>query len=114
MSAANIASAAAGDMAQLVGLANQIKQLSHQIVSTAAAGKEKATGARGKLASAAEMVAGGTGKGQELQVRCGQSVVMLSELVKAVNTVAMQAEQIAQHGHAVESDIRVWTATLVR
>lgn len=112
--AAALASQAAGDMAQVVGLANQLVQIVQKIAELKAQAKEKAEGSKGKLAAAAQIVAGGTGTGQELQIRAGQSVVKLDELAKVAARVAEQARDVSTHAHQVESDIRTWAAGLTR
>lgn len=112
--AATLASQAAGDMAQIVAINNQILQEAQKIAALRAQAKEKAEAAKAKLAAAAQIVSGGTGKGQELQVRAGQSTIKLEYLQGMAAKVAESARDISAHAHAVESDIRTWAAGLTR
>lgn len=112
--AAGLASSAAGDIAQITATANQILRLAQQIAELDANAREKANQAKSKLASAAQIVSGGTGTGQELQIRVGQSTVKLEELLKVAAKVAEQSRDIATHAAAVESDTRKWAAGLRR
>jgi hypothetical protein len=113
MSASGLASAAAGDMAGVVAGCQQMKTMLGQInMVRAQLENENCKHAKGKIAAATQTAAGGTGTGQNLQVRVGQSEVKLQEIAKLLGTLAGMCDGAAQHAKGVENDIRQWAATL--
>lgn len=113
MSASALASAAAGDMAKVVAGCQQMKTMLGQINAVRAIlENENCHNAKGKISSATEVAAGGTGTGQNLQVRVGQSEVKLQEISKLLGTLAGMCDGAASHAKGVENDIRQWAATL--
>lgn len=112
MTASSMAMGAGDDMGKVVAAARQMKLMIAQIGSVRMQGKEEVNNTRGKLAAAAQIASGGTGTGQMLQVRAGQSTVKLDELAKVLGHAADMCEGIALHGSAVENEIRQWAATL--
>lgn len=114
MAAAGIASAAAGDMAGVVADCHRAKQLLQEAAKVLYGTKDRTEHAKGKVASATQIVTGGTGRGQSLQVQCGQSTVKLEEMLKTIVGLIARAEEGASHASHVEGEIRTWAASLVR
>lgn len=114
MTAAGIASAAAGDMAHVVADCQRAKQLIQEAANVLFVAKQRAVDAKGKIASATRTVTGGIGTGQSLQVQCGQSQVKLDEVIKLLSGVIKRDEDTATHAAMVEGQIRQWAGTLIR
>jgi hypothetical protein len=112
VTASSLARAASDDMEEVAKIAQQIKQMLQQTIALRAKAGDNIQAARAKIASAAQSAAGGVGTGQQLQVRCGQSEVKLSEMMKTLGAVAERCNDIATQANAVANDTRQWAGRL--
>lgn len=113
MTAAGSASEAADKMEEVVSGANQMKTMLGQInMVRNQLREEKCHEAKGLLASAARVAAGGTGSGQMLQVLVGQTQVKLDELGRVLQTAADLCDTLGEHGQMVQGQITGWVETL--
>lgn len=112
MTAAGLAKNAKDDVEAIAKAAQQMKIMLGQINSVQMAAREMGNAAKGKLAGAAHATTGGTGTGQILQTRVGQSQVKLDELAKVLAHAAAMCEGIQSHASGVQDDIQNWIHTL--
>lgn len=114
MSASGVARGAADEMKRVQAVCNQIDIMLAQVRNLIANASSMTDTARGTVAGATQTVTGGSGRGQQLQVRVGQTTVKLGELSNRVTSAGALARETSQHAAGVERDIREWANELSR
>lgn len=113
--AVGLASGAAGDVSALSGMAMQAKQkLAEANAILIAMQEEKGGSARSKLEGAAQVVAGGRGKGNVLSVQVGGIQQKIEKMRALLATVAAECDQVATQSKGIENEIRSWIAVISR
>jgi len=112
MTAPSQAQAASEEVEGIGNAGAQMRTMLAQINAVRAQADEMGNKAKALLAGAAQIAAGGTGTGQLLQTRVGQTQIKLSELAKVLQHAANMCEGISTHAAGVQSDIDHWITTL--
>lgn len=110
--AVGLARAAAKDVGEIAANCGQARTLLQQAANVLFAAKKGSEEGKGKVAAATQIVTGGTGTGQQLQVRCGQTEIKLEEVIKLLQGAIQRVEDTAGHAGGVAGDIFNWANTL--